>query len=99
MTSQSFQNSQTLGQFFERLYGHYKLPPFTSDSDSRSFIQYGFARTRSQELVIDKPLVIMAAWKWLEKEHHFSLFRHLQCRTGDHAPRKNGFEAYLAYYM
>jgi hypothetical protein len=85
--------------FDQMVYGFYALRPFAPEEDIETFIRYGFARTRSREAVIDEPLVIMAAWSWLETNHHFSLFHRLQDDIGKHAPRKNGFEGYLAFYI
>jgi hypothetical protein len=75
------------------------LKPFAPEADIEVFIEYGFARTKSGSHVIDEPLAIMAAWNWLDKMGHFSLFHCLQRDIGRHAPRKNGFEAYLAFYV
>lgn len=49
--------------------------------------------------MIDEPIVIMAALKWLGENRHFSLLACLQREVGKHAPHKNGFEAYLAFYV
>jgi hypothetical protein len=81
------------------VYGCYDLYLFAPEDDIEAFIEYGFARTRSGEQVLDEPLVIMAAWNWVEKNRHFSLFNCLQRDIGKHAPQKNGFEAYLAFYV
>jgi hypothetical protein len=68
-----------------------------------SFIEYGFARTKSISgrlfHTIDEPLAIMAAWHWLHEKNHFSLLNHLQRGIGKHASRKNGFEAYFAFFI
>lgn len=64
-----------------------------------NLIEYGFARIRPEGPVIDEPLVIMAAWNWLEMNGHFSLLQLLQLEVGKHATRKNGFEAYLTFYI
>jgi hypothetical protein len=73
--------------------------PFAPADDIESFIEYGIARTRKDDHVIDEPLVIMAAWNWLNRNGHFNILNSLQRRIGEHAPRKNGFEAYLAFYL
>jgi hypothetical protein len=83
----------------QTVYGFYSLTPFAPEDEIKTFIEYGFARTRSEETVIDEPLVIMAAWSWLDKKGHFSLLDCLRREVGKHAPRKNGFEAYLAFYV
>ena len=67
--------------------------------DIKAFIEYGFARTRSGEAVIDEPLAIMAAWKWYDDNRQFSLLNCLQEDVGKYSPRKSGFEAYLAFYL
>jgi hypothetical protein len=81
------------------VYGCYSLTPFAPKEDIESFIQYGFARTRTEDYVIDEPLATMAAWHWLDKNRKFNLFNSLQRNIGKHSPRENGFEAYLAFYM
>jgi hypothetical protein len=80
------------------VYGYYALRPFVPEDDIEAFIEYGFTRTRSGEPVIDEPLVIMAAWNWLEMNRHFSIFSCLQDDIGKNS-QKNGFEAYLAFYV
>jgi hypothetical protein len=66
-----------------------------------AFIEYGFARTKSGEDVIDEPLAITAAWNWFDtnKHYRYSLLDCLRRDIDKHAPRKNGFEAYLAFYV
>lgn len=83
----------------QMVYGCYTLNSFAPKADIASFIEYGFARIRLEDNVIDEPLPIMAAWNWLDKQHKFSLFNCLQRDIGKDAPRKNGFEAYLAFYV
>ena len=48
--------------------------------------------------MIDEPIVIMAVWNWLDKQR-VSLLECLRHRIGEHAPRENGFEAYLIIYL
>lgn len=81
------------------VYGCFHLTPFAPEDDIKALIEYGFARTRSGEDVLDEPLAIMAAWNRLEDKDHFSLLDCLQQEIGKHAPRKNAFEAYLAFYL
>jgi len=81
------------------VYGSYTLKPFAPEDDIKAFIEYGFARTKSKEAVIDEPLAIMAVRNWLTENGHFSLLDCLQEDAGKQAPRKNGFEAYLAFYI
>ena len=83
----------------QMVYGSYALKPWVLEDDIKSFIEFGFARTRSGEHVIDEPLVVMAAWNWLDVRGHFSLLASLQREVGKHAPRKNAFEAYIAFYL
>jgi hypothetical protein len=76
------------------VHGSYSLKSFEPEHVA-SFIQFGFARTKSGENVIDEPLAIMAMWNWLGGKGHFSafsLFDCLQRKIGTHAPRKNGSE-------
>lgn len=75
------------------------MEPFAPEDEIKTFIEYGFARTKSEKPVIDEPLVIMAAWNWLDTQGRFSLLDCLRREVGEHAPRKNGFEAYLAFYV
>jgi hypothetical protein len=81
------------------VYGSYTLAPFAPEDDIKAFIEYGFTQTKSEENVIDEPLAIMAMWNWFSEKGHFSLLDCLQRDIGKHTPRKNGFEAYLAFYM
>ena len=82
------------------VYGSYTLNSFVrEEDDNKALIEYGFARTRSGEAIIDEPLAIMAAWKWFDNKHQFSLVNCLQEDVGKYSPRKNRFEAYLAFYL
>ena len=82
------------------VYGSYTLNSFVrKEDDIKALIECGFARTRSGEAVIDEPLAIMAAWKWFDNKRQFSLLNCLQEDVGKYSPRKNGFEAYLAFYL
>ena len=81
------------------VYGHYTLAPFMPEDDVKTFIEHGFARSKSKENVIDEPLVIMALCTWFSDNGHFSVLQYLRQDVGKHAPRKNGFEAYLAFYL
>lgn len=82
------------------VYRSYSLNSFVREEDDiKAFIEYGFARTRSGEAVIDEPLAIMAAWKRFDNKRQFSLLNCLQEDIDKHSPRKNGFEAYLAFYL
>ena len=81
------------------VYGSYTLTPFEPNDDIKAFIEYGFARTKIGKNVIDEPLAIMAMWNWFSEKGHFSLLHRLQRDVDKHAPRKNGFEAYLAFYL
>ena len=66
-----------------------------------AFIELGFARNRqgSQDPVIDEPIAILAALRWLDQKSCFSFSDCLQRDISKHSPRKNGFEAYLAFYI
>jgi hypothetical protein len=86
--------------FTQFVYGSYSLGSI--DSPSRAtFVQYGFARHRTgtRAVVIDEPLMIFAALTWLKKQKHFSLLDCLRRDIHMHSTRRNGFEAYLAYYI
>ena len=86
------------------VYGCYSLTAHTP-SIVEDFIEYGFARTRSRkdaiggEHVLDEPLPIMAMSNWLGENGRFSLLDCLRSGIGNHTPRKNAFEAYLAFYV
>jgi hypothetical protein len=84
------------------VYGSYTLSSNAPQKDIKTFIEYGIARTKSEKTdVIDEPLAIMAAWDWLDSDDRapYSLLDSLQDDIEKHAPRKNGFEAYLAFYV
>jgi len=82
------------------LYGRYSLSAFAS-ADRATFVEYGFARHKStiRDTVIDEPLAILAALQWVNKSAKLSLFECLRHDIGRHSKRKNGFEAYLAFYL
>ena len=86
--------------FTQFIYGSYSLGSLDS-SYRTTFVQYGFARhkTGSRAEVIDEPLIIFAALTWLKKQNHFSLLDCLRRDIHMHSTRRNGFEAYLAYYI
>ena len=81
------------------VYGSFSLAPFAPKNEIGTFIEFGVARTRLEEQVIDEPLAIMAISNWLYEEGRFSLLDCLRRELGKHAPRKNGFQAYLAFYI
>lgn len=86
--------------FFQIVYGSYSLSSI--DSEHRAnFVRYGFARHIAgiQEEVIDEPLMIFSALKWFNKLKQFSLLDRLRRDIEMHSPRRNGLEAYLAFYM
>ena len=86
--------------FTQFVYGSYSLSSI--DSPYRAtFVQYGFARhkTGTRTEVIDEPLIIFAALTWLKKQKQFSLLDCLRRDIHMHSTRRNGFEAYLAYYI
>jgi len=78
------------------LYGHYTLDPENRHAIAL-FIEYGFARHKPAETVIDEPMAILAALHWVNTE--FSLFKALHYDIHKHSRGKNGFEAYLAFYL
>lgn len=80
------------------LYGRYTLSAF-SIQQKKDFVEYGVARHRPGETVIDEPLAILAAVHWLNQNAKFSMFNCLRRDIHNHSARKNGFEAYLAFYM
>jgi len=86
--------------FTQFVYGSYSLNSI--DSPCRAtFVQYGFARhkTGTKAEVIDEPLMIFAALTWFKKQKHFSLLDCLRRDIHRHSTCRNGFEAYLAYYI
>jgi len=86
--------------FFQIVYGSYSLSSIDSEHRAK-FVRYGFARHKAGAggEVIDEPLMIFSALKWFSKLKQFSLLDCLRRDIGMHSPRRNGFEAYLAFYM
>ena len=81
------------------LYGSYDLEAFEIP-EKRAFVEYGFARHRGEgQTIIDEPLAILASIEWLDTQKKFSMFKRLHQNIGSHDWRKNGFEAYLAFYL
>ena len=74
------------------------MDPFSA-KEKESFIKYGFARDNQCGTIVDEPLAMLAAVQWLDQQKRFSLFHCLQRNVSKHAPRKNGFKAYLAFYI
>jgi len=86
--------------FTQFVYGSYSLSLIDSPHGA-IFVQYGFARykTGTRADVIDEPLIIFAALTCLKKQKQFSLLDCLRRDIHMHSARRNGFEAYLAYYI
>jgi len=86
--------------FSQFVYGSYSLSSINSPHRA-IFVQYGFARHKTGiwAAVIDEPLIIFAASTWLKKQQQFSLLDCLRQDTHIHSAHRNGFEAYLAYYI
>ena len=80
----------------QTIYGRYALRPFTG-KETDLFVQYGFARHRGNEKVIDEPLAILAAIQSVDRK--YSMFDWLRCDIENHATRRNGYEGYLAFYL
>ena len=80
------------------LYGSYDLESFKIP-EKRAFVEYGFARHREGQTIIDEPLAILASIEWLDTQKRFSMFKRLHQNIGNHDSRENGFEAYLAFYL
>jgi hypothetical protein len=82
------------------LYGYFTLSSFTNEARD-TFVEYGFARHKpgTNHTVIDEPLAILAALQWLYHSNTFSMFKCLSHDIHKHQKRKNGFEAYLVFYM
>lgn len=80
------------------IYGCYTPDTFTAEQ-KRTFVEYGFARHKDNGTVVDEPMAILAAIKWLNQKPEFSMFTSLHQDIGKHAPGKNGFEAYLTFYL
>ena len=49
--------------------------------------------------MINEPLAILAAREWSDWTSQVSVVRYLHRHIDKHAPRQNGFEAYLALYL
>ena len=80
------------------LYGRYAPSRFTPPQQA-VFVQYGFARHRYKETVIDEPLAILAALQWMDRSAEYSLFKRLYRNIDNHSPHRNGFEACLVFYL
>jgi hypothetical protein len=89
------------------LYGSHTLSWLSADART-AFIETGFARFRkittkkgekSRLLVFDEPLAVLAALKWIETQTSLSMFEHLHRNIDRHNPHRNGFEAYLSFYI
>ena len=80
------------------LYGRYTLAQY-SNEDKNTFVQYGFARHSGTETVIDEPLAVLAAMRWMDQMPEYSMFHRLYKDIKKHSDRRNGFEAYLAFYL
>jgi hypothetical protein len=82
------------------IYGEITLGSFTTKSKD-DFVEYGFARYKpgTNLVVIDEPLAILAVSHWLSRHHSVSMSQYLMRNIEKHQSRKNGFEAYLAFYM
>lgn len=70
-----------------------------NQGERRSFVETGFARHRGRETVIDKPLEILAAMGWFDRQPQFSMFNALCHDIHKHSPCQNGSEAYLTFYL
>jgi hypothetical protein len=68
------------------VYRSYSLTPFVLEDDIKASIEYGFARTKSEEDVIDEPLAIMAVRNRLGEKGRFSLLDRLRPDVGS-SPR------------
>lgn len=84
--------------YSQMLLGHYKLSSF-SGQDTDDFVRWGFARHKGHMTVIDEPLAILAARKWLDWTSQVSVVRYLHRHIAKHPPRQNGFKTYLAFYL
>ncbi len=84
----------------QALYGCYSLGPFSSE-EKAIFVQYGFARHKcgTEDAVLDEQLAILAALGWVNRNAYLSLYECLRHDIKRHSKRKNGFEAYLSFYM
>ena len=80
------------------LYGHYVRDCLTPPQQA-IFVEYGFARHRDAETVIDEPLAILAALRWMKRSTEYSLFKRLYCNIDNHSTHWNGFEACLVFYL
>jgi len=82
------------------LYGFFTFPEFSEKN--ASFVQYSIARYKGQwntEPVMDEPLVILAAMRFLHQQQKNWTFNYLRLEIHDHSSRRNGLEGYLVYYL
>lgn len=82
----------------QTLYGNYGLGAF-SNEEKATLIKYGLARTKTRGAAIDEPPIILAVLQLLNHRNRLSMFRCLRRDIDKHQPGKEGFEAYLAYYL
>ena len=82
----------------QTLYGNHSKTSL-SLQEQGAFVGNGLARHRQGATVIDEPLAILAAMRWLTQSPNASMFNHPYRDIGMHSPRQNCFEAYLAFYL
>jgi len=65
------------------------LKPF-GDHQQKIFVEYGFARRRLYDTVIDEPLAILAALQWVDKNTNLSMLKYLRQDTHRNTSRLLG---------
>lgn len=79
--------------------------PNALGKDEETYVEYGFARfadSSTKTVVVDEPLVLLAATHWLNR---VNLTRGLTCykyfakKIHNHDPLSNGFENYIAFCL
>ncbi|PVG00051.1 hypothetical protein CPB86DRAFT_872254 [Serendipita vermifera] len=88
------------------LYGSYVLNWIIPDVE-KFFIEIGFGRYRivetleghMEKLVLNEPIPVFAALTSFKKWIPGSLFAHLRREIDKNVPSRNGFAAYLAFYL
>jgi hypothetical protein len=89
------------------MYGSYVAGVLRSD-DREHFVEMGIARHKrgegvgedgDMEIVIDEPLPILAAWRWLYNHRFRALYSYISANVGSHSQWQNGFERHLSFYL
>ncbi|PPR06272.1 hypothetical protein CVT24_000891 [Panaeolus cyanescens] len=96
-------NSDMLSTIHQ-LTSHYLIRaelPATLGRDEAIYVEYGFARFADPEtktVVVDEPLVLLSATRWINKNHQ-TTYKCFAKQITQHTPTSNGFENYIAFCL